>query len=627
MSKVYVVTHQASSDVLLGALGQMGAIHLSPIDPSIAVAEEKTVSAIDLLNRAIQVLSSATPSGQAQDTDPMEVADEVMHIQRSSAEGQSRLTRLHRQLEQLALWGDIRLDQFAQLHDAGVNISFFSVEPEKIDQIQAQLVQTLGDLPPKRKFVAAIHLDTQGELDESIHEIPLPDTDRPTIRAEASQIDKQLKDDMARLNELANSLDSLEQARNELSGQANWTIAHRSGMNEDILYAVQGWVPADKAETLDEELAKAGIGSAVQIMAPAEDEDPPTLIKYPRWAQTIKGLFEILGTLPGYREIDLSPFFMIALPLFAAILIGDAGYGLVFLALPLILYRKLIAAAGPAKTHLLIVIGLATIAWGIASANYFGITPETMAFAGNYTKQIDGIEVPDYDALAAGTGTYSSIGRVMAAVAPLWRNDPEQGRNLMMKISFIIGVVHLTLAQLRRAAAMLPLAGALAPVGWAIFLWGMFGIIWYLMFLDIEAIDWTLIGLPLLIGYALVLLFSSSAKNPIKRIGIGFAGSLLPALSAFSDTMSYVRLMAVGLASYYIAAAFNGLSADLAETATWFVAAPIVVFGHALNIALAVIAIFAHGVRLNMLEFSNNVGVQWSGYAFKPFAGTQSKES
>ena len=49
----------------------------------------------------------------------------------------------------------------------------------------------------------------------------------------------------------------------------------------------------------------------------------------------------------------------------------------------------------------------------------------------------------------------------------------------------------------------------------------------------------------------------------------------------------------------------------MAGSATWIVGAPIVIFGHTLNIALAAIAIFAHGVRLNMLEFSNNVGVKW----------------
>ncbi len=627
MSKVYVVSHLAGSDALLGALGKLGVVHLTPVDPSYAVAEEKTTTAIDKLNRAIQALSSLTPSENAPDIDPLAAADEVMHIHRDSAERQARLTRLHRQIEQLKLWGNVKLDQFAKLLDAGVNISFFSAEPDQIDQIKAELVQILGDLSPKRKLVAAINVDANAELDDSIHELPLPDTDRPTIVAEAAEIDTQLKVNNARLNELACLVSDIEQLRDKLTGQAAWTVAHRSGMSEDTLYAVQGWAPAGKAETLAEDLTDAGIDSAVQVMTPAEDEEPPTLIKYPVWARTIKGLFEILGTLPGYREIDLSPFFMIALPLFAAILIGDAGYGLVFLGLPLIYYRKLIASAGQPKTHLLIVIGVVTIIWGVMSANYFGVTPETMATAGNYTMLIDGNEAADYQAMQTGTNTWAAVGRGMKTIAPLWRDDPEQGRVLMMKISFIIGVIHLTLAQLRRAAAMLPLAGALAPVGWAIFLWGMFGIIWYMMFLGIDNIDWSLIGPVLLFGYALILLFSSPSKNPIKRVVLGFAGSLLPALSAFSDTMSYVRLMAVGLASFYIAAAFNGMGADLSKTATWFVAAPVIILGHALNIGLAIIAIFAHGVRLNMLEFSNNVGVQWSGYAFKPFAGTQSKES
>jgi V/A-type H+-transporting ATPase subunit I len=84
--------------------------------------------------------------------------------------------------------------------------------------------------------------------------------------------------------------------------------------------------------------------------------------------------------------------------------------------------------------------------------------------------------------------------------------------------------------------------------------------------------------------------------------------------------MSYLRLFAVGLASYYIASAFNTLGCRVAEMATWFAAAPVLAFGHGLNLGLAAIAIFAHGVRLNMLEFSNNAGVQWAGYAYAPYS-------
>jgi V/A-type H+-transporting ATPase subunit I len=65
--------------------------------------------------------------------------------------------------------------------------------------------------------------------------------------------------------------------------------------------------------------------------------------------------------------------------------------------------------------------------------------------------------------------------------------------------------------------------------------------------------------------------------------------------------------------------AFNLLGARVAEAGTWAAAVPVLVFGHGLNIGLAGIAIFAHGVRLNMLEFSNNAGVQWGGYAYRPY--------
>ena len=69
------------------------------------------------------------------------------------------------------------------------------------------------------------------------------------------------------------------------------------------------------------------------------------------------------------------------------------------------------------------------------------------------------------------------------------------------------------------------------------------------------------------------------------------------------------------------------LAGDAAVVGTWFLGSVILVFGHGLNVALGVIAVFAHGVRLNMLEFSNNAGVQWGGYSYCPFAGSRIEEN
>ena len=126
----------------------------------------------------------------------------------------------------------------------------------------------------------------------------------------------------------------------------------------------------------------------------------------------------------------------------------------------------------------------------------------------------------------------------------------------------------------------------------------------------------------LLGGAVLFVLFSHPSKNPLKMVGLGIADNILGVIGAFSDTMSYIRLMAVGLASYYIASAFNNLGMDIAAGSMilWIPAAVIIILAHALNIALGIIAVFAHGVRLNMLEFSSNAGVQWAGYPYAPFA-------
>jgi len=241
--------------------------------------------------------------------------------------------------------------------------------------------------------------------------------------------------------------------------------------------------------------------------------------------------------------------------------------------------------------------------------------------------EVDGRVMTDVAAMAKGTNGAAAMGRAIIAVAPFWDADGNTAREILIKISFILAVLHLCAAHLRQAVALAPDQRALSELGWVALLAGMFGVIWQMFFIGLNEPWPSWVFLSLGIGGALAVLFTSPDRNPAKRVGVGIAASILPLLGTFSDTMSYIRLMAVGLASFYIADAFNGIGSQVAAAGTWLAGAPIVIFGHALNIGLAAIAIFAHGVRLNMLEFSNNAGVQWAGYAYAPFAKTDSKEN
>ena len=121
----------------------------------------------------------------------------------------------------------------------------------------------------------------------------------------------------------------------------------------------------------------------------------------------------------------------------------------------------------------------------------------------------------------------------------------------------------------------------------------------------------------LIAGAVLAIVFASPSANLVKMLGMGLAQFPLSMLSAFSDVISYVRLMAVGLASSVLAVSFN----DMALQAGFLpLTILVLVFGHGLNVGLALIAMFAHGVRLNMLEFGSNLGMEWAGYPYRPFA-------
>lgn len=600
MSKVYVVTQSHGRDRLLESLAQLGVVHVEPIEPEKAVAKELTLHAITALDHARQILVAYKPGANTPHVDPLEAAREAIAIHKAIAEEKDRLNTLSRTAGQLEMWGNTEIRQLKELRAAGIDIKFFSIATKELAALQAECIETVAELPGQEAIIAVVDRTGKFEQPEAAREIPWPTTDLPSIKKQAAEVNATLKRHNERLRDLANLTQAIIRAEACCQMEADLCIVRNSGLASEALFALQGWIPAAKADSLSDSLARQGTTAAVKVVEPQEGEQPPTLIQYPKWVKPIKALFDMLGTLPGYEEYDLSPFFMIALPLFAAMLIGDAGYGIILAGAGLAFYPRIVKAAGKPSAHLLIIFGLATMLWGILTANYFGITPQNLMDIG-----------------------WNGAAKIMMAIAPLWRQNGEEARELVMKVALFIGCLHLISAHLHTAIKLFPDVRAYAEIAWMVILADMFVIIWYLMFVGADRMPAAL-ALVMLGGFLVTSWCTAPGGNPLKRFMIGLASSILPLLGTFSDMMSYIRLFAVGLASYYIAAAFNSLGAQVAASATWIGGAPVVIFGHALNIGLAAIAIFAHGVRLNMLEFSNNVGVKWAGYAYRPFTKTKS---
>lgn len=139
-----------------------------------------------------------------------------------------------------------------------------------------------------------------------------------------------------------------------------------------------------------------------------------------------------------------------------------------------------------------------------------------------------------------------------------------------------------------------------------------------------------LIGIPLpgfvpylyVVGAGLVLVDIVAQR---KEIGVNIILFVFSVINTFGDIVSYIRLFAVGLAGVAVADAFNqmaltiGFSNPFAGSIAVFILAFVHLF---LNLALSIMGVLVHGIRLNVLEFSGHLGMEWSGISYRPYKNT-----
>jgi V/A-type H+-transporting ATPase subunit I len=287
-----------------------------------------------------------------------------------------------------------------------------------------------------------------------------------------------------------------------------------------------------------------------------------------------------MGTLPGYHEMDVSFVFLAFFSVFYAMIIGDAGYGLIFIGATI--FARIKMKDAPAAPFFLFgLLSVTTLIWGIITGTWFG----SQAIA----------ELPFLQPFII-ENMYSF-------------NNSDAATQFMKQFAFILGATQLIIGRLLAISRKLKTPHFLADVGWIL-------ITIFMYFLAENLVNQKpLPQWPMYLlggGMLLVMVFANFQKNIFKAIGGSIITTLLDTISSFSDVVSYIRLYAVGIASVTVAASFNDMAGGLA--------APLVlVFGHGLNIILGLMSVLVHGVRLNMLEFSGALGQEWSGKDYKPF--------
>jgi V/A-type H+/Na+-transporting ATPase subunit I len=190
-----------------------------------------------------------------------------------------------------------------------------------------------------------------------------------------------------------------------------------------------------------------------------------------------------------------------------------------------------------------------------------------------------------------------------------------------MLICFTLAAIHLGLASILNFFQNLPGLKAFEHIGWFCLTVGMFPLVLNLV-LGMNMPEFVI---PLIIsGFVLIVMFSrqEKGKNFFKGLLAGLGGlfnTFLDGISSFSNIISYIRLFAVGMATVAIASSFNGIAAQMNQGPAIIGAVIILLIGHGLNIIMALLSVVVHGIRLNVLEFSGQLGLEWTGYKYQPF--------
>jgi V/A-type H+-transporting ATPase subunit I len=372
-------------------------------------------------------------------------------------------------------------------------------------------------------------------------------------------------------------------------------------------FVAEGWVPSVSVETIHQSLINATGGKIFVTVIPTDPEHDSVPVEYdnPSFAKPTQMLMDVYSR-PKYSELDPTLTLSIVFPLFFGLILGDVGYGLILLAMSLVLRKYLKGEEGAQLLTVLRNASISSIIFGLLFGEFLG-------FALPWRPLI--------------FSRHLNIGAHSTGHGP---NIPE-----LMILAIWIGLLHITLGRVlgminhaRQDHGSHRTKAVMANFGWLAVMWGLMLVIWSIAAMplmpDLTSLPPVVMNLnaaaiagAVLLVIGVLLIARDSALEIVE----------LPTI--ISHVLSYTRLVAVGLSSVAIAMVVNYISIGLLiepqlENITIIgvfsiiLGVAVFVIGQALNLALGILGSGLHSIRLNYVEFFTKF-YKGGGKKYNPF--------
>ena len=599
MSKYAFMVYHREYDAFLTTLRELGVVHVKETNSVLDNAELQALLAerkqVSTAIRYCKNLNSQTkevtvaPARGLTKAEGLKLVGKLEEMQEKQAQLQAAKVSLEKDIAYMDIWGEFSYANIRRLKKAGFDVTFFSCptskyEPKWGEEYNAFLVNNFQSVT---YFVTVTKTGTPIDIDAERPKMP----DRGLAKLHLAM--EQLLDNIKVLNNqlkeyAAEQYNTLVELEKNIQNEFNLsnTLVQTDREAGDKLMLLEGFVPTEEAPAMEVALEKEGY--YFQELDIQDGDRVPIKLKNNKFNRLYEPITKMFS-LPNYTEFDPTPLFAPFFMLFFGLCFGDGGYGLLVLLACSILKRKVNPDFKPYLT-LFQYLGLAAIIVGTCTGSFFGIA------------------LADVPALSKVKDYFVSSDNLMT-------------------FSIVIGLVQIIFGKTVAAFKMKAQKGvkySIAPFAW-VFVITALALAFGLPMLNLqlpETVKTVFIGIAV-IGLVVAYLYNSPGKNIFLNFGTGLWNTYNMASGLLGDTLSYIRLFAIGLTGAILGGVFNQLAVDMTEGMNIVLRAVcmllILLVGHAINIGLCTISSLVHPLRLIFVEYYKNAEFEGGGKEYRPF--------
>ena len=437
-------------------------------------------------------------------------------------------------------------------------------------ELEVEVIVTTRELPSGDLAVLiAVPIAARAKMESAfgaarIAEVPLPagygdgtlTEAAPRILARLSAIPRELDELAAERKSVAHA-NGRELATIRVSADDRLRAAAATALTSATAhaFAVDGWLPEADLPAFRRSIEERLRGAIVLEELAREEwasKDAPVVLSNPRLFRPFEALTALMP-LPKYGSIDPTPFVAVGFPMLFGMILGDVGYGLVLLALAIVLQRR---SAPGSRMRMVAAIGLPCAIFAVIFGFLFG------ELFGPMGRQWFGLEPLLFDReraiiasilVAVGIGFVHTIVGLVLGIVTTARGEPRVAASRAVQLGMMVLVVLAILSAVHVLPSNL----------------------------------FTALGIAVLLGFPLIVLLEGIVA-PIEFF------------STLASVLSYVRIMALGTASVLLAVVASEMIGMFGSAIVG------VLFGllfHFVNLAMGVFSPTIHALRLHYVEF------------------------